>query len=99
MLNMKLFLTWSSLVILNSILSLLFTLDFLKSVEGFLGITLGLLTYVLIYMYLDDFFAQKGKEAWRRALIAAVVMVKFFCSNLKPVFSESAFFLQASYNQ
>ena len=69
---MNIYLKWGLLVGFNSVFSILFALDFMKSFSGALGVILGMATFVFLYAKFDSFLSDTRKKEWQMALTIGV---------------------------
>lgn len=69
---MNKYLKWSLLVGINTILSLFFAFEFMQTIQGALGVILGIITFILLYILLDTYIERKKKARWRKSLFIGV---------------------------
>ena len=73
--TLMLYLKWSILVGLNTLISVLILLiDSITSWQIALGIMTGILTFILFYANLDKILKKKGLDNWRDALQSGIVI-------------------------
>lgn len=78
---MNKYLKWSLLVSVNTVISLFFAFEYMQKIQGKLGVMLGIITFILLYVLLDTYFEQKNKIRWRKSLVigtGAFSLTQFF---------------------
>jgi len=78
---MNKYLKWTLLVSVNTLISLLFAVQFMQKIQGILAVVLGIITFILLYISLDTYLEQKKKTRWRKSLtigVATFSLTQFF---------------------
>lgn len=80
---MNAYLKWSLIVGLNTIFSIAIVFDHLTTVSGALGIVVGIISFIILYVKLDNYLKRTNKKEWRKSLLIATIMMGLF--SLYPV--------------
>ena len=75
---MNTYLKWGLIVVFNTILSIAWAEDFLKTVSGVLGVIVGIIIFIMLYATLDRYLKKTNKKEWRKSLLVAAIMMGFF---------------------
>ena len=75
----KIYLVWSLIVFLNTLMPLFFAHEIVKGVSGYLGILMGVISFIIFYAQVDIFLIKKNYLALSRQLkLSAAVFRPLF---------------------
>jgi len=74
----KFYYKWAVLVTANTVFSLVFALDFMKTPQRALGVILGIISFIIIYAKLESYLIKTNRDKWRKALIISVCCLALF---------------------
>lgn len=68
----KYYYKWAVLVGANTVFSLIFASDFMKTPQRALGVILGIISFIIIYANLENYLLKTDRMKWRKALVIGV---------------------------
>lgn len=68
----KFYYKWAVLVSANTVFSLIFASDFMKTPQRALGVILGIISFIIIYANLENYLLKTDRMKWRKALVIGV---------------------------
>ena len=75
---MNIYIKWGLVVAFNSIFSLVFAADYMKTITGALGVIGGILCFIFLYTKLDLFLLRSGRKEWRKGVLIATIVTGLF---------------------